>query len=335
MAGHSEDDDGPAAWMVVLSLMFGIAMCCICLVCLFFLISKNNGLDELRATAENSLRQCQSCCSNCMKSSSRAPRVRQKELDGHEWIFKPQDGRSIVTLSAPEFDAAETGETLEPGEKFEVSAEEGPPMVEQPVPVEGGVEIEELAGGEGQCTFLCLADGRGWVLDREPGLELCYKLFEPVDELWLYDPENGRPMAIRDSAFIDGEQTGQTLEPGEKFSVSEIQASEDTGTILFLKLKDGRGWVFDQKDEDGDILCKRMIDETWEYRPVNGAPIAIRTEPNIDSEKTEHKVYSEESFRVDLIVKGLDDELFLRLEDGRGWLFDKHPEHGTMCFRVF
>eukprot|EP00959_Pyramimonas_sp_CCMP1952_P010367 217238-Pyramimonas_sp.AAC.1 len=82
-------------------------------------------------------------------------------------------------------------------------------------------------------------------------------------------------MAIRDSAFIDGEQTGQTLEPGEKFSVSEIQASEDTGTILFLKLKDGRGWVFDQQDEDGDILCKRMIDETWEYRPVNGAPIAI------------------------------------------------------------
>jgi hypothetical protein len=334
-------DDGPATWAAAAGLLFGIVACGFCLVFLFFFFSRPNVQSALAdvcpAVTDNvtkSLRQCANACNECARSC-RAPQARKKELDGVEWIFKPADGRPIMTLAAPEFDAATTGNTLEPGEKFVVSSSQPPTIVEQPVVVDGGYQLEELDGGEGKCLFLNLADGRGWVLDREAGNEMCYKLFERVDELWLYDPKNDLPMAIRDSPFVEGNRTGEQLQPGEKFNVCEMQATEDSGSIIFLKLKDGRGWVFDQKDYYGDILCRRVLQELWEFRPANGAPIAIRFEPDVYAEKSSERVYPEETFEVEEVVPGDDGELFLKLADGRGWLFDKHPEQGTLCYRVY
>jgi len=227
-------------------------------------------------------------------------------------------------------------------------------MVEQPVPVDGGVVLEDLDGGEGKCMFLQLSDGRGWVLDREPGHEMCYKLFEPVDELWIYDPDNGKPMAIRESPFIEGQQTDHRLQPGEKFSVTEIQAQEENGSTLYLRLADGRGWAYDQKNDDegmvygGEVMCRRILDEMWEYRPTNGQPISVRAEPDIYGNKTSLVLSPGDTFEVEEILTerdahpdrdSLPDDygdgiLFLKIVDGQGWLFDKNPELGTMCFRV-
>jgi hypothetical protein len=336
--------------VAALSLLFGIVACGVGLVLLFFFFSRPNLQSAFAEVApavksqcqtasdivHNSLGHCANACNECTRSC-RAPPIRpKKDLDGVEWIYKPADGRAVMTLKAPEFDAPTTGNTLEPGEVFVVRSWQPPPVVEQPVAVRGGYQLEELDGGEGNCLFLDLADGRGWVLDREPGHEMCYKLFEQVDELWLYDPPNNDlPIAIRDSPFVEGDRTGEMLQPGEKFEVCEMQASEDSGSILFLKLKDGRGWVFDQKDDYGEILCKRILQEMWEYRPSNGKPLAIRFEPQINADRSSEKVYPEETFEVEEIVTGDDGELFLKLADGRGWLFDKHPELGTMCFRVY
>ena len=46
-------------------------------------------------------------------------------------------------------------------------------------------------------------------------------------------------------------------------------------------------------------------------------------------------MYPGETFTVEEIEVGDDGELFLMLADARGWLLDKHPELGTMCFRVY
>jgi len=331
------EDDGPSPWLVALSLLFGIAMCAICMVGLLFFASTPHGRDDVAPFLRAQAQKCQDCLYECTRSC-RAPNLRKKTLGGTEWIFKPSDGRAVMVLSAPEFEAPVTGETLEPGEIFEVSAEQPPPIVEQPVPDgRGGIVLDILEGGEGKCAFLELADGRGWVLDREPGHEMCYKLFEPVDELWLYDPENGKPMAVRDSPFIEGEHTGHRVEVGEQFSVTEIQASEETGSVLYLKLADGRGWVFDQKSDQQDtVFCRRILRETWEYQPTNDHPIGIRTDPDIDGHKTSYVMDPGEQFIVEEIFSPDDGTgvLFLKLAGGRGWLFDKHPDYGPMCFRV-
>lgn len=56
---------------------------------------------------------------------------------------------------------------------------------------------------------------------------------------------------------------------------------------------------------------------------------------NINSEQSSYSMYPGETFTVEEIEVGDDGELFLMLADARGCLFDKHPELGTMCFRVY
>jgi hypothetical protein len=169
---------------------------------------------------------------------------------------------------------------------------------------------------------------------------MCYELNVEVDQIWLYQPDNSGHMPVLQGPAIDGPRTGARLQPGEKFYVSEIRTLQDT-PILFLKLADGRGWVYDQLPTDqgffgeGEMLCKRIVEETWVYQPANGAPMAIRRSPEIDGERTDHRVHSGDEFVVDEIMDSGSGVLFLKLQDGRGWLFDKHPEYGDLCDRIY
>jgi hypothetical protein len=270
------------------------------------------------------------------------------EVQTTEWIFKPRDGRAVVVFSTPRFGAPVTGHTLEPGERFKVA------------------EIQEQRDAGG-VRFLKLADGRdGWVVDREPGHEMCYKLSDGLDELWMYEPAHRKPIGLRGEPDIRGARTGGVLNPGEKFRVSEIQAGEHG--VLFLRLSDGRGWVFDEKfsapigepgapqgystllvpqrgargqivwteTRDG-VLCKKVLDETWICEPASRKPVTILKNPDINGEKTSYRMHRQETFKVVEIEAGEGENagvLFLRLTDGRGWLFDVHPENGEMCRRV-
>ncbi|CAK0907644.1 unnamed protein product [Prorocentrum cordatum] len=306
--------DGSGAMVMTLSLVFGILFCCIALLiaCLGF------GLFNYLRDKFNSLSQ----------RTTVDPKQGQHKAVS-EWIFKPSDGNAIVTLEGPSVDSPDTGNRLEPREVFQVSEERAPEVEDKFEDVEGGMTMEEV--DDVNRHFLKLADGRGWVLDREAGHEMCYRLGEPVDERWIYDPENGKPMGIREEPALDGEQTGEVIRPGDRFEVSEILLAD--GEVLALRLMDDRGWVFDEIS-DGSIVCRRLLDETWVYEPENGAPIGIRSGPDVYGEKTGHKLHAEETFQVEEIEVGDDGTLFLKLEDGRGWLFDKHPELGNMCRRV-
>uniref|UniRef100_A0A7S4VI64 Uncharacterized protein n=1 Tax=Alexandrium monilatum TaxID=311494 RepID=A0A7S4VI64_9DINO len=72
--------------------------------------------------------------------------------------------------------------------------------------------------------------------------------------LWRYEPDDGNAIGIRAGPAVSAARTGNKLFPGEVFSVSQEQAGEDG--ILYLKLADGRGWVFDRKPEVG-VMCIR------------------------------------------------------------------------------
>jgi len=256
--------------------------------------------------------------------------------EGH-WMFKPTDGRAVIALASPNFDAPETGEVVYPGDRLKVLDTQPPMTAERFSNTAGGVEMQEEDLGEGDVLFLKLADGRGWVLDREPGNVMCYELFAEVNQRWTYMPEkSGGHMPILEVPDITGRRTGVRLHPRDKFNVSEIQAFSDNG-ILFLKLADGRGWVYDQHVDDGEQLCRRIVQEMWKYQPANGAPMAIRKYPNIDGERTAHKMQPEETFEVDEVVIGDRDNnlLLLKLTDGRGWVFNKHPDIGPLCDRIY
>lgn len=76
----------------------------------------------------------------------------------------------------------------------------------------------------------------------------------PSQRRWRYRPPDWVPLCVRPTASLewDREYTEFYLEPGEVFDVSQ-HVWGDNG-VLFLRLADGRGWVFDRKPYVG-ILC--------------------------------------------------------------------------------
>ncbi|CAK0907602.1 unnamed protein product [Prorocentrum cordatum] len=70
---------------------------------------------------------------------------------------------------------------------------------------------------------------------------------------------------------------------------------------------------------------------SWRYVDHIGA--AVRAEPRIDGPRTEHAVAPGSIFGVSEERPGADGVLYLRLADGRGWLFDSVPGVGVLCAR--
>lgn len=72
--------------------------------------------------------------------------------------------------------------------------------------------------------------------------------------LWRFSPADGKHVDIRAEPTIEGRRTRERLQPGELFRVATEQLGQDG--ILYLRLADGRGWVFEQKPGVG-LLCTR------------------------------------------------------------------------------
>ena len=75
-----------------------------------------------------------------------------------------------------------------------------------------------------------------------------------VKSRWLYNPSNGRSMALRWGPSIECERTGTGLSPGDEFDVIEERVWDG---IICLKLSDRIGWALDQKPEKA-IMCERV-----------------------------------------------------------------------------
>eukprot|EP00929_Paragymnodinium_shiwhaense_P097918 TRINITY_DN5948_c0_g2_i1.p1 TRINITY_DN5948_c0_g2~~TRINITY_DN5948_c0_g2_i1.p1 ORF type:complete len:2220 (-),score=660.83 TRINITY_DN5948_c0_g2_i1:77-6736(-) len=74
--------------------------------------------------------------------------------------------------------------------------------------------------------------------------------------------------------------------------------------------------------------------DLWVYQPPDGLPIAVRREPDVNAERTGMELQVGAQFRVTETLLGPGDVRYLRLADGRGWLFEKDPDVGVICRRV-
>merc|ERR1712066_934199 len=73
---------------------------------------------------------------------------------------------------------------------------------------------------------------------------------------WQYQPFNGYIMGIRPTPSHTAEGSDEEfLKPGEIFQVS--QEKRGYKGAVYLKLADGRGWVWDRNT--GGLLCKRKV----------------------------------------------------------------------------
>lgn len=176
---------------------------------------------------------------------------------------------------------------------------------------------------------------------------------EHANHLWVYDPEIRAPLDIREQPDVDGPRTGLLMHPGETFGVSEVRVGE-LG-VLFLGLLDGRGWVFDRKPGAG-TMCRRTPAPApgvvaggraagrfnaganiWIHRPSEAAPLTIRSQPDIGGQRTAEMLMPGDVFEVSREVEGRGPDgtsvIYLKLADGRGWVFDRKPGAGLLCQR--
>jgi len=75
-----------------------------------------------------------------------------------------------------------------------------------------------------------------------------------AEAMWRHVPRDQCDMGIRASPRINGKKTGKSLAPGVEFLVAEELRGDDG--ILYLKLADGRGWVFEGRP--GVSLCEKV-----------------------------------------------------------------------------
>eukprot|EP00929_Paragymnodinium_shiwhaense_P104208 TRINITY_DN6835_c0_g1_i2.p1 TRINITY_DN6835_c0_g1~~TRINITY_DN6835_c0_g1_i2.p1 ORF type:complete len:860 (+),score=134.91 TRINITY_DN6835_c0_g1_i2:194-2773(+) len=119
-------------------------------------------------------------------------------------------------------------------------------------------------------------------------------------------------------------------------SLERCQAVE-RADLLEAELRNARLTLADLQQQ-ADSMREEIGRSLPLYETVNGLSIEIRSEPRIDGPLTGTRVRPGERFRVceTLVVQGMAGNpesivTYLRLADGRGWLFDRKPGFGIMC----
>lgn len=84
----------------------------------------------------------------------------------------------------------------------------------------------------------------------------------------------------------------------------------------------------------GDADAKEEEEPSvWRYVPDDGCHIDIRSVPAIAGSRTHERLIAGEVFRVSETFEGADGTLYLKLADGRGWVFESKAGIGTLCVR--
>jgi len=119
---------------------------------------------------------------------------------------------------------------------------------------------------------------------------------------------------------------------------AEAEAVENGGSRRQLSRASSAppGAVRQQPDERAPAVrpaaaAVARVPTRWRCDTANGFVIGIRTMPAIDGPMSGDSLRLGETFLVSQELSGSDGVLYLRLADGRGWVFDQKPGVGTMC----
>lgn len=96
-----------------------------------------------------------------------------------------------------------------------------------------------------------------------------------------------------------------------------------------------------------DVCCGALLEERsdrgcqkayqWMFRPPpeqSQVAMRIRSGPSRSAEKTAYTLQPFSIFSVSQEVQDSDGVLYLKLMDGRGWVFDRVPDNFTLCVRL-
>lgn len=184
--------------------------------------------------------------------------------------------------------------------------------------------------------FLHLADGRGWVFETKDRLLVCTEAKDFDRGLWHYSVVCEDDVETRISpTYSDDMRTGMILGSGDCAAVDERCT---VAGARFLKLADGRGWVFETKDRlivMSEVRAKAQEARDfarglWHYTVVCDDDVEIRAAPTYSDEaRTGLTIHPGDCVAVDERCR-VAAIWFLRLADGRGWVFESKDSRRVM-----
>jgi len=137
---------------------------------------------------------------------------------------------------------------------------------------------------------------------------------------WAFVNITQTPVGIRSvNALDEDKKTGEVIHPGHCVLIERIAEQEG---IRYLKLSDGRGWVFDSNGKD-TIMAKMEeveIGVSW-HRVVGTKSVDIRRTPVYgDAARTSRLLAPRELVVVNIKAR-IRGQTWVHLADGRGWVF--------------
>lgn len=184
--------------------------------------------------------------------------------------------------------------------------------------------------------FLHLADGRGWVFETKERLLVMTQANEFERGLWHYSVVCEDDVETRISpTYSDDARTGVLIGSGDCIAVDERC---NVAGARFLKLSDGRGWVFETKDRllvMSEVRAKPQEARDFErglkhYSVVCDDDVEIRAAPTYSDEaRTGLMIHPGDCVAIDERCR-IASVWFLRLADGRGWIFETKDSRRVM-----
>lgn len=131
-------------------------------------------------------------------------------------------------------------------------------------------------------------------------------------------------LRLRSSASSgDADCTGKYLRPGQCFVATATVEKEDA---TYLKLADGSGWVFDRIEGQKTALELDALElGEWWYTITSQDFVEVRTAPSASEECRSGWIMCPKEVTVVGLRCKVGEHLYLQLQDGRGWLFEKQP----------
>lgn len=91
--------------------------------------------------------------------------------------------------------------------------------------------------------------------------------------------------------------------------------------------------VPEEELENAAQALKDLEEPMWRYEPEDRNHLDIRSVPEVGGHRTSEALLAGEVFRVSQEKVGRDGINYLRLADGRGWVFEKKEGVGVLCLR--
>jgi hypothetical protein len=184
-------------------------------------------------------------------------------------------------------------------------------------------------------NFYRVQGTRGWVFDRKPGHRKPYLLEEHVVRKGMFAYQNltETPLEVRAWATVDdGARTGRLVHPTDviivdmKIDETNPLTSEVNGP--FLHLTDGRGWLFQNKGNNKDILTRIAIEQGyWAFKVISEVGVSIRSILTTGEKKGKSNapLYACNSLiKCDRKILTSSGICYYRVIDTNGWILNVH-----------